>query len=532
MSARTRERWNKITVALMLAVAAGVRLAGIGWGLPTAQRFYSYHPDEAPLLGAVVNMILHGDLNPHFFNYGTLYLYLVAIPAGIMRILSPGSLGQIFLTGRLVTVALGVLTVLVVYETGKAAGSRRLGVVAGWVLALLPMHVLHSHFATVDVAATFFVALVLLAAAHITTRAELSWYLIGGLGAGLAAATKYNAGLVILALLVASGLGVGQGRYHIPPKEWFYLSLLVAVLAFLAACPFVIEFSGGPHLGREFVRDLTFELRHAQQGGTAAFLGVGNGWAYHLARGLGAGLGYPLLLLALAGAGLAVWSIGRPAAPGLVFGAAHFLLIGLGREYFMRYLMPLTPLLALWTAGLLVWCYEMAEGQKSRLGMATVALVGVTVWGVTSWYALGQLAPLTHPDARALAGQALLAEKGRIGLPEPPWYFSPDVTPYNGGPLSAAQSAQDPRLLITGWDAAVLARQRPPWVAVSDLQTVPWVRTGNPEVRNYLAYLDREYRVQGVYESDVPGPALGPAKDDCPPDWLYARARITVYRSK
>ena len=68
---------------------------------------------------------------------------------------------------------------------------------AATLYAVCPLAAQHGHFATVDVPATFWVTAALVAA--LTSR---RWLLIGIL-AGLAAATKYNAGLVLLAGVAA-----------------------------------------------------------------------------------------------------------------------------------------------------------------------------------------------------------------------------------------------------------------------------------------------------------------------------------------
>ena len=525
------ERLSQMLLVLMLAVAAGVRLAGLGWGLPTAQRICSYHPDEAPLLSAVAYMLRTGDWNAHFFNYGTLYLYLVAIPGALCNLVLPDSWVRLFWISRLWTVALGVTTVWLVYHLGQEAGGRRLGLAAGWLMALLPMHLVHAHFATVDVPATCLVTVALFACARITVRAQLGWFVLAGAAAGLAAATKYSAGLVLIALVAAYVLGVGEGRHRVPPREWLYVGLIAAAVAFLVACPFLLEWQGGvPRLSPDFGRDFSFELRHARQGGTFAFAGVGNGWAYHLARSLGAGLGYPLLVLALAGMALAPWSMGRQAWPGMIFGLTYFGLMGAGKEYFMRYLLPLTPLLALWPAALVVWCTAALRQQKRPVQAWAMASLGAAVWGLTAWYGLAQLWPFTHPDPRQVAGQALLAGKGKIGLANPPWYYTPDVTLYNGGQLTARMGPPDPRLLITGWDAGQLLHRRPPVVAISDLESTDLLRLQAEPVVSYFHALQRRYQVAAVYETALPWSALGPGKAHAPPDWLYARPRITIYR--
>ena len=56
----------------MFAVAAGLRLWGINFGLPAL-----YRPDEDVTVGRAMG-IFHGVLNPHFADWPHLYFYLAA----------------------------------------------------------------------------------------------------------------------------------------------------------------------------------------------------------------------------------------------------------------------------------------------------------------------------------------------------------------------------------------------------------------------------------------------------------------------
>ena len=53
--------------------------ASFYWGIcaKTGAPFV-YHPDEPDLVGRAVNMIISGDLNPHWFHWPTLLTYLYA----------------------------------------------------------------------------------------------------------------------------------------------------------------------------------------------------------------------------------------------------------------------------------------------------------------------------------------------------------------------------------------------------------------------------------------------------------------------
>jgi 4-amino-4-deoxy-L-arabinose transferase-like glycosyltransferase len=202
----------------LFLLALLIRCIGLQWGLPSSARWYSYHPDEYQMFSAVVNLISHGDFNPRFFNYPSLYVYLAYFAHGAMAAFGlahplPENQSQLWmltrdvlLSARVVTAIVGAATVPLVFLIARQIGGFRVGVLGALLLTFAPGHVQHSHFATVDVPTTFFVALCLwLSTRALHGEANLKHQrvslLLAALVAGLAAATKYNGVLVLVAPL-------------------------------------------------------------------------------------------------------------------------------------------------------------------------------------------------------------------------------------------------------------------------------------------------------------------------------------------
>ena len=142
---------------LLLIVLAGfvLRVWGIGFGLP-----YDYHPDEHQYVSEAIHFLAQGDLNPHKFNNPTLYKYVLFMEYAASCILGRliGALQScselealwandptwFFLSGRLTTVGLGTVTIVVVYMIGK----RAYGTVPGLMLLFsfpLPFFTYETH---------------------------------------------------------------------------------------------------------------------------------------------------------------------------------------------------------------------------------------------------------------------------------------------------------------------------------------------------------------------------------------------------
>jgi 4-amino-4-deoxy-L-arabinose transferase-like glycosyltransferase len=545
-----RREW--IAVGAITAAALALRLAGIWWGLPNSQHYFSYHPDEIFVLLPSFGFA-QGDWNPHFFNYGTLYLYLVGIPAVIFGIVPdplrfPQGLAPLYLTGRIVTALLGTASVPLLYLALRRE-NRSLAWGSALLLTICPLHVINSHYATVDVPATFFLVVAFLFALRGAERATLKNAILTGLFFGLAAAAKYNAGIFLLPALLAPALNsVGQElacpersrRTSCPHRNgrkasisWWLGLPAGALVAFLVCNPWI----GTP----EFRQGFLFEWRHAQAGGTFAFVGTGSGWSYHLVHGLPVALGYPLLAAVILGVILAFRSKSPAVRLSLLWVILYFFVIGFGKERFIRYLVPMTPFLCV----LAVWgiCSLLRLAKRPATENSAV-LLGIAVLLLTGLYSLGQSAALLGIDGRDLAWlqtDSDIIEKyhvKNIGLATTPWFHDPPVSPYNAGAFSRPmfdewnRSARRP-VVVADWDARKLRSARPDVFFLSDLESQDLLRLHDPKATEFVEALSHLYAESWSFHGAPAAAswALGPPRSWAPPDWLYPQPIITVYYS-
>jgi len=522
---------SKVTTTLLIVLLIGVpavalRLVGLRWALPTPLHYFSYHPDEVFLLLPAVRYFARGDWNPHFFNYGTLYLYLVGIPAVLLGIArDPSSLAPLYLLGRSITALLGIASVPLLYLAVKGE-SKRLAAISAMLLAVLPLHVINSHYATVDVAATFWLVLAFLLTLRGARRPGVPTGLITGLAVGLAAATKYNAGLFLLPAILAPAIS--------PPRNWRWTWLVAVVLGaalgFAVGCPYFTS--------PDFARGLRFELEHMRVGGTYAFANTGSGWGYHLTHGLPIALGFPLLLALFSGAYATFRLPSRAARVSLLWVVLYLLVIGFSKERFIRYLVPITPFLAVIAAAGLLWLWRI---PRARLVRAVGAAFGAAVLILTGLYSWGQVRGFVGEDPRnaawSSAGVQVVQSRGRIraGLVQPPWYFSPPVSPYNAGPFSddrfqKLNARAGHPIVITGWESEKLQAERPDFFFLSDLEAVDLLRLRNPEATRFVTTLEELYEERTVFaRPPAPYAWLAPGRGWAPPDWLYPSPEITRY---
>src|SRR3954453_22745462 len=220
--------------------ALALRLIGLRTGLP-----YVYNADEnAHFVPHAVGMFGHG-LNPNYFVNPPAFTYLLYVLYAIRYGTDPASIGGAFAadpTGaftiaRAAAAVLGALAVpLTAIAGARLFEDRRVGFVAGALLAVafLPVH--YSHFALNDAPTLAPLALCLVGVAGIYRRGRMRDYVLAGAALGVAIATKYTAGIVLVAIVAAAFASpVAQARVR-----GVVLAGALMVAAFLVATPYAL----------------------------------------------------------------------------------------------------------------------------------------------------------------------------------------------------------------------------------------------------------------------------------------------------
>jgi 4-amino-4-deoxy-L-arabinose transferase-like glycosyltransferase len=168
------------------------------------------------------------------------------------------ALPSIMLAGRLLSALFGIGSVLLLYISGrKLTGSVAVGIVAAAVLAVSPIHIASSQKIAPDALVVFFVLLAFYGAVGIFVEGKLGFYILSGIGVGLAASSKYNGALIMVAPMVAHFFR--YGRESLKRRE-LYICLGLGAATFFATTPFsVLDY-------RLFIEEMTFEARHYASG--------------------------------------------------------------------------------------------------------------------------------------------------------------------------------------------------------------------------------------------------------------------------
>ncbi len=347
-------------LAVVLAVALALRLWGDTSGLP-----WAYNVDEAqhfvPIaIGDAPRQPRSGGYfaNPPAYTYLLAGIFKLAFGSRALHIYRSADSTQIWVAARVASAVLGTLAVWLLYLTGARFFDRRTGLIAAAVMAVAFLPVFYGKLALNDSPVLAPVCLSLWGSAGIARFGRKRDFAIAGLGLGLAGATKYTGGIVVLPLLAAALSCAAEPRRRRFVALWLPLAGLIALAAFIAANPYaVVDF-------HRFVNQLAQQSSESGEGNGKLGLTHGSGVFYYL-WSLSWGVGWlPAGAAALGGAPAA----GAP----LVVGPSrrscrrcsrYLAFMGFQGRYFGRWVMPIVPLICLLAAFALV---SVADVRRAR----------------------------------------------------------------------------------------------------------------------------------------------------------------------
>jgi hypothetical protein len=392
---------TRLVIAIASAAIAAVAIWMRWWPGSLAAARGWWRRDE-PMYFQLACGFLHGRLDVHYFINPTLYAYVVAaagaIIGGIRRLCGADASFALFLAretaaphlllwaGRVVSIVASVISLLVVARIGRRLFSPAVGGIAALLLALDGVA---ANSAPLCGNESLTVLLGLLAFSVAIEGDSLRRRIAVGLLIGLATATKYSAGILVVPLVVAYGLRVGP-------------AIVAAAAGLAAGAPMaLVNF-------REFLHDFTLQAGFLRAGYSAedvAHPELGFGFYVRTFAGSHAGLAAAILCGAGILASIAVAAVRRERAHLLLLSASLplYLYLGTGIFCFERFLLPAVPFILIHGAWLLARLLDRVPLLRAR---------------PISGFAVGLLAVLGAAAPAAVRQHDAL--RRRFGAPEPP----------------------------------------------------------------------------------------------------------------
>ncbi|MSQ25205.1 MAG: phospholipid carrier-dependent glycosyltransferase [Dehalococcoidia bacterium] len=419
------QRWELLVLAAILGISLFFRIYGIAWDGGTL-----FHPDERAIIVKVheLNFPTHdlsslftkeSPLNPHWFPYGSFPLYVLKFVAWLAPpFLHQPDLARLAEVGRALSAVFDTFTILLVYLTGARLFGKVTGLLGAALIGLAALHIQQSHFMVTDVMLAAFLMASFFFLTRVMEGGRRRHFLLAAIFFGLALATKISAAPFALAFVVA-GLLYARQRGLTPEdrrlrggQAWRGLltAALVAGLVFVAAQPYAIidwaRFTGDVTEQSEMVRRIRDYPYTRQYIDTTPYL--------YQARQLATwGVGLPAGLLLWGGFLASLIVAARRRDPRhillLSWAVPYFLITGGFDVKFMRYMIPLTPFLAIIAGALMTAAVRWArERRRPLLQWALVTACGSAL-ALTLLYAVSYVRIYARPHP-AQAAAAWLRE--------------------------------------------------------------------------------------------------------------------------
>lgn len=311
-----------------------------------------------------------GDLHPYFFFYPTFQFYLASLLYYPYYLFFYGGAIEHFVASRYFVGGEDLIGLIRGLHSLMATGTvavcaflgRRLygpvgGLLAAGALAVMPLAVRFAHLANTDTPMVLWIGLATLWGVRIVQEGRLRDCLMAGVFVGLAGATKYPGALVAVPVGLACWLRVPSLR-----DRGIWLAGGAAVLTFALASPYVVlDAPAALEALGKMGEDHVLSDKHSS----------GVSWSHMLRVNLRYGLGWVGLVMLVPAL---FWDPRRRRREEwvVIVGLLVFLLLlVVARSDFMRYGLPLTPLVAvLWVRPLSIFA-----GDRRLLVLACAVLM-------------------------------------------------------------------------------------------------------------------------------------------------------------
>lgn len=432
------KKFNYFLIIILL-LGGFLRLYGLNW-----DQGNHLHPDERAIMmfslplnfpSSFLELFFPSSpLNTHFFAYGTLPQYLLKIVGSIMGNFYPpfASYEQINLVGRFMSGLFDIGTIFLIYALGKKLFLQKVGLIGAFFYSISVFPIQTAHFFAVDTMLTFFIFSTIYSIILFYEKPTIKKALLVGLLFGASLATKTSALLIIVSVevaLVSDFLLIFFKNPH-KPKFWFLhtpkfakslfidgaIIVLVTIASFIAFEPYaILDF-------QNFYRQTLEQSRMTHDAFTFPYTLQYVGkipYFYELRNIFLWGQGPILATLSFLGFVHTMYIILKKNKEKkwaqefilIVFFLSYFIVVGKFAVGWMRYMLPLYPLLSLFAALFALKFYKrllpyfnyqfQILNFKFQIGLLVILvfICSILVWP------LSFIQIYTQPNTRNLASQ-------------------------------------------------------------------------------------------------------------------------------
>jgi hypothetical protein len=344
---------NKIALVLILISAYLIRSFGINW-----DQGFHLHPDERMLIMVADKINFFTNLNPDFFNYGSLPIYLLKGLSQLIDFLFHKNLATydgMLAVGRNLSIVFDLATIYLIYKTAKLLfKENKIALFSSLLYAISFFPIQNAHFFVVDVLLnTLITGLIYTLLVYLKSPSKIN-IIISGLIFAAMMATKFTA-IIFLPIIILI-------LFWKTMKNWGNLIISVFLFALFSISFYFLLMPYAFIEKIRFISDIQQQLRMnsnpyifpytLQYVYTLPYL-------YYLKNIFLWGLGPVISIMSAAGLVFLFKKIKRPNfLIFFVFYLLYFLIIGRSAVKFMRYMLPLYPFFAVLSGQTLYQIYK------------------------------------------------------------------------------------------------------------------------------------------------------------------------------
>ncbi len=209
----------KIAIILIIALGAFLRFHKLNWG----DSLFT-HPDEYHIVSSVNQLSFPNQLNPHFFNYGTVTIYLIYFTKLLITSVLQTDI-NVFLLSRFLSALFSTLTLIFIYQISRKILDTRYSLLATCLAATTPGLIQQAHFATPESIMIFFMLGTIYFLLEFLEKSNIYKLIITGIFLGLALGVKVSSIILLLPVIT-----VLLTKYFYQPLKLLTFSLITLTL--------------------------------------------------------------------------------------------------------------------------------------------------------------------------------------------------------------------------------------------------------------------------------------------------------------
>ncbi len=260
---------SSLFILLLLIVGVVFRFYNLGWGSP-----FFFHPDERNIASAVTQLQFPNEMNPHFFAYGSLPIYVIyllgVVINSIASLFNIVPIEQIFhvsfemaiFASRIFSAFLSILTVLLTYKVASFYKGRYTKFLAFAFSLLSVGYLQYAHFGTFEMWLTFFTLLLFYSQLIFIKNNSEKHFLLSTLLVGILISIKISSVALLPIIFLVAAIQELKNKVkltHALLRIFAYLILLcsVVLLVVFTTSPYIfLDFSS-------FISSITYETNVA-----------------------------------------------------------------------------------------------------------------------------------------------------------------------------------------------------------------------------------------------------------------------------